>query len=118
MNSREMIPTIRATTAPTMIIARRAAASGRNSPLAARPIASRIQIGLIGGWRRTRTTIGTRPYWSRRSRASAASSGVASASVSWMYAWASTDEPSVGAGSDDMSVMRAGSSVTAGRSSG
>ena len=45
---------------------------------------------------------------------------MASASVSWMYDWASTEVPSVGVDpdSDDMSVMRAGSSVTAGCSSG
>jgi hypothetical protein len=113
MNSREMIPTIRATTAPTMIIARSAAARGRNSPEAARPIATSTQIGLIGGWRRMRTSTGTRPYESRRSMASAASSGVASASVIWMYDWASAE-----ASSASVSVWRPGSSLTAGCSSG
>ena len=41
-----MIPTTRATTAPTMIMARRAAVSGRNSPEAARPIATQDPHGV------------------------------------------------------------------------
>ena len=49
----------------------------------ASPIATMIQTGLIGGWRRIRTMTGTRPYSSARSIASPASSGPASTSTIW-----------------------------------
>ena len=41
-----------------MIIAFSASNSGRNRPDAPRPMATTIHTGLIGGWRRIRTTTG------------------------------------------------------------
>ena len=83
MNRRDAIPTTSTTTATTMTIARSASASGRNRPDAPSPIATTIHTGLIGGWRRIRTTTGIRPYSSGRSMASPASSGPASTSTIW-----------------------------------
>ena len=86
MIRRESRPTISTTTAATMTMALTASNRGRNRPDAPRPIATRIQTGLIGGWRWMRTTTGTRPCSSRCSMASAASSGPATASVIWTNA--------------------------------
>ena len=58
MNRRESSPMISTTIAATTIIGLSAANSGRNRPDAPRPIAIRIQTGLIGGWRWIRTTTG------------------------------------------------------------